>query len=134
MSDSQPRGQRGRFGPTGEATDYSRYVMGDGDQAARDAKAERERERAAAARETAGTQWPAEDDKWVLKRTIALSARVEAVIDALRGDMPRGAWIREAVLEKAARDAGITVEELDAVKRPVQRRRNYRERQQDGQT
>ena len=118
----------------GAPTDRSRYAKGDRDDAARAAHTRDGQERRAAAREAAGTEWPEQDDKWVLKRSVALSARLEAVIDALRGDLPLGAWIREAVLEKAARDAGITVEELDTVKRPVQRRRNYRERQQDGKT
>jgi len=133
MNDTRPRDQGGKRAPA-EITDLSRYAKGDRDDAARAAKARDGRERRAAAREAAGTEWPEQDDKWVLKRSVALSARLEAVIDALRGDLPLGAWIREAVLEKAARDAGITVEELDTVKRPVQRRRNYRERQQDGKT
>ena len=47
MSETRNRDGRGRLLP-GPATDYSRYARGDRDQAARDAKAAHERDRAVA--------------------------------------------------------------------------------------
>ena len=126
MSENQPEGKRA----PGEITDLSRYAKGDRDPAARAAKAKDMRKRRAAARKAAGTRRPAEDDKWDKPHPVNLSARLDEIINALRGDMPMGAWIREAVIEKAARELGIDPEDLDTVRRPVQRRANYSERQQ----
>ena len=139
MGDTKPRGNQGPRDEQGrwaeDITDLSRYAKGDRDPAAREAKAQDMRERRAAAREAAGAERPATDDTWDRRHSIRLSARLEDIIDALRGDTPLGAWIRDAAIERAARESGVTADDLDTAKRPAQRRANYSERQQaDGTT
>ena len=69
--------------------------------------------RRTAAREAAGLGRPAADDKVGPPVGVRLSPRVLDLIRQLAGDQPRGAWIRGAVLEKLARDLGVSVEALD---------------------
>ncbi len=130
MSDSKPRGKGGRFAPSGEISDLSRYAQGATDDAARAAHTQDVRKRRAAASEAAGVERPAADDKWDKPHSVNLSARVDAIIKPLLGDGTWGEWIRGAVLERLARELGIDPEDLDTARRPVQRRANYSRRQQ----
>src|ERR1035441_7244156 len=54
-----------------------------------------------------------EGDKVAPPVGVRLSPRVLDLIGQMSGDQPRGAWIRGAVLEKLARDLGVTLEVLD---------------------
>ena len=69
--------------------------------------------RRTAAREALGLGRPAADDKVGPPVGVRLSPRVLDLIGQMSGDQPRGAWIRGAVLEKLARDLGVTLEVLD---------------------
>ena len=131
MSDTKPRGKGGRFAPSGEITDLSRYAKGATDDAARAAHTQDVRKRRAAAREAADAERPEDDEKLIQRTNVMLSRRILALIKPLLGDdMALGQWIRDAVLERLAREAGIDPGDLDTVRRPVQRRANYSERQQ----
>ena len=58
---------------------------------------------------------------------IALSDRERAFIDRARGTTPMAQYAREATLEKAARDLGCSLEdldEMDTARRPAPRRQN----------
>ena len=119
MSDSQPRGQRGRFGPADNPSDYDRYAMGDRDPAARAAKAQYERDRRAAAsagRDTTedgpvirvGTQFRGQE-------ATALQGRLTEL------DVTQSEYVRDLILA----DLGIE----DTRRRPAPRRQ-----QADGKT
>src|ERR1017187_1568868 len=69
--------------------------------------------RRTAAREAAGLGRPAADDKVGPPVGVRLSPRVLDLIGQLAGEQPRGGWIRDAVLEKLARDLGGPMEGLD---------------------
>jgi hypothetical protein len=69
--------------------------------------------RRTAAREALGLGRPAADDKVGPPVGVRLSPRVLDLIGQLSGGQPRGAWIRDAVREKLARDLGVSVEALD---------------------
>ena len=140
MSDTKPRSRGGRRTP-GEITDLSRYAKGDRDEAARKAHTKDVRERrvaarearaaAVAAREAAVAGSPGDDEKLIQRTNVMLSRRILALIKPLLGDdMALGQWIRDAVLERLARELDIDPEDLDTARRPVQRRANYSERQQ----
>ena len=117
MSDSQPRGQRGRFGPAVKATDYDRYAMGDRDPAARAAKAAHERERRAAA--SAGRDTP--EDGPVIRvgtqfrgqEATALQRRLTE-LDVTQPEYVRGLILADLGIQDTAR-----------------RRRNYSGRQRE---
>ena len=62
----------------------------------------------------------------------SLSGRERAFIDRARGSEPMGRYAREALLEKAARDLGRSIEdleELDTARRPAPRRPNRQQRE-----
>jgi hypothetical protein len=64
--------------------------------------------------------------------SVALSDREQAFTDQARGDIPFSRYAREALLEKAARDLGVSLddmESLDTARRPAPRRPNYAHRQ-----
>jgi hypothetical protein len=67
-----------------------------------------------------------EQDRRTARPTLALSPREFAAVEQARGVMPRSAWLRDAVLEKLARE-GVKV--ADDVRRAAPRRRNYSEQQ-----
>ncbi len=73
-----------------------------------------------------------EQDKLTERRTSTLSPNDVELIDRIRGEMPWGQWLRDAALEKVARDTGTDVDALDTARRPARRRRNLSERQQAG--
>jgi hypothetical protein len=63
--------------------------------------------------------------------TATLSEAEVAFVDQACGSVPKAAYAREALLEKAARDLGMTMEDLedlDTVRRQAPRRPNYAER------
>ena len=137
MGDTKPRGNRGpqgRAGPGGPKTSPTSAGTPEGDrdrrQPGQHTGAGREGTPRLAARVAAGAGRPATDDTWDRRHSIRLSARLEDIIDALRGDTPLGAWIRDAAIERAARESGVTADDLDTAKRPAQRRANYSGRQE----
>jgi hypothetical protein len=68
-----------------------------------------------------------EQDKRTERPSVPLSPRELALVNRARGALPKGTWLREAVLEKLAREgAGVT----DEARRPTARRRNLSERRQ----
>lgn len=73
-----------------------------------------------------------DEDKRTELATARLSPREAAAMHQARGEMPKAAWLREAVLEKLAREGA---EVADEARRPAPRRLNYRERAKasDGQ-
>ena len=65
-----------------------------------------------------------------------LSDRERAIIDEARGATPMGRYAREALMEKAARDRGCSVEDLeklDTARRPAPRRNRERQQREEGQ-
>ena len=75
-----------------------------------------------------------DDDKRTLPGVIHLSPNEHRSISDVQGDTPLGRWIREAALDRLARELGVPAEGLDGAKRAAPRRRNYKERQrQEGQ-
>ena len=66
-----------------------------------------------------------EHDKYTERPSVPLSPRLAALVNQARGELPRGTWLRDAVLEKLERDGYDTA---DDARRPVPRRRNYSER------
>ena len=71
-----------------------------------------------------------DDDKRTIPVVIHLSPNEHQGISEVQGDTPLGRWIREAALDRLARELGVPAEGLDGAKRPAPRRRNYKERQQ----
>jgi hypothetical protein len=77
-----------------------------------------------------------EDDVYRARGTASLTGRERAFVDQARRGEPMGRYIRQALLEKAARDLGYDIGDLedipelaDTARRPAPRRPN-RERQQ----
>jgi hypothetical protein len=68
------------------------------------------------------------DDRYDRQHKINLSANLETLINETRGDTPLGQWVRDAVVERLARELGTAVEDLDGARRPAPRRANYKER------
>jgi hypothetical protein len=68
-----------------------------------------------------------EQDRRTARPTLALSPREFAAVEQARGEMPRSAWLRDAVMEKLARE-GVKV--ADDARRAAPRRQNHSERQQ----
>ena len=65
-----------------------------------------------------------------------LSDRERSIIDETRGATPMGRYAREALMEKAARDRGCSVEDLeklDTARRPAPRRNRERQQREEGQ-
>ena len=69
-----------------------------------------------------------DDDKYNRQKQVWLSANLEALINETRGDTPLGQWVRDAVVQRLARELGTAVEDLDGARRPAPRRANYKER------
>lgn len=67
-----------------------------------------------------------EDVRWN-QCNVMLSDRERAFVDRARGSEPMARYNRQAVLEKAARDLGYDIEDLD-VRRASPRQRNHSER------
>jgi hypothetical protein len=65
---------------------------------------------------------------------IVLTPRQRTIIDQARGSEPLARYTREALLEKAARDLGCSLEdleELDTARRPAPRRQNRQQQRED---
>jgi hypothetical protein len=92
--------------------------------------------RRAAARIAAGIPGRAgvlrEEDVRRPEYTATMSEQERSFVDRARGAATMAAYAREALLEKAARDLGMTMEDLedlDTVRRQAPRRPNYAQRQ-----
>ncbi len=72
-----------------------------------------------------------EQDRYAARPSVPLSALLMAALETARGrrGMTRGAWLREAVEEKLAREG---IEVTDEAMRPATRRPNLSERQAAG--
>src|ERR1700722_18643244 len=59
---------------------------------------------------------------------VPLSDRELELLHKERGEMPMAPYFREAVLEAVAADLGVSLDEMDTVRRGSPRRTNYAER------
>ena len=71
------------------------------------------------------------DKRSTRNRSIKLSDNDLDWIDQARGTTPRAQFIREGALEKAARELGVPVGELDTAQRSAPRSANYKDRQRE---
>jgi hypothetical protein len=85
-TEPRQRDERGRMLPTGNPTDYSRYLGGAKDEAALAAKAARVRADRAAAAKAAGRSTTPRRDSLMVRIEFRVSAQTAAEIDALTPD------------------------------------------------
>jgi len=74
-----------------------------------------------------------EDDRRTERPSVPLSPRELALVDQARGEVPRGRYLREAVMEVVARNLGITEGDVDTASREATRQPNRSKQQQEGQ-
>ena len=120
MSETRNRDGRGRLLP-GPATDYSRYARGDRDQAARDAKAAHERDRAARGRSVV-----AHADKLTVRKSTKLTEGHAALVEARLAELgiTEAEYVRDLILT----DLDVT----DTTRRSAPRRPARGQREEQG--
>lgn len=118
MTEARKRDGRGRLLPADNPDDYTRYVMGDRDEAALAAKAKRGREDRARASEAAGRSRVTAGNARGIRAGTSLSERESAALNQRLDELgvSQADYFRDLMYE----DLGIK----DTARRPAQRRAN----------